>query len=134
MESQKIRKSLDLVIVWNLPKALGTKFTNNSARMDLDVGKKIERVELLMTQQNLRKVEKLFSSYLESYEFVLRTLQRNGISPAHAEMLLLNNEKIADYLDDMNPPNSSRFIPNCSTRDSDFWEDMIEKFVGDLTA
>lgn len=94
--------------------------------MDLDVGKKIERVELLMTQQNLRKVEKLFSSYLESYEFVLRTLQRNGISPAHAEMLLLNNEKI-DYLPE-------ELISFGSPWSYDFWEDMIEKFVGDLTA
>lgn len=96
--------------------------------MDLDVGKKTERAKLSMTQRNLQKVEKLFSSYLESYEFVLRTLQRNGISPAHAEMILLNNEVIADCLDDyMNLPTSSMF-------DADFWEDMIEKFVGDLTA
>ena len=89
-----------------------------------------------MTQQNLQKVEKLFSSYLESYEFVLRTLQRNGISPAHAEMILLNNEVIADYLDGIMEERDTRM--NLPSRfpvrfDTDFWENMIEKFVGDLT-
>ena len=93
-----------------------------------------------MTQQNLQKVKKrqkirdrqqTFGSYLESYEFILKTLQRNGISPAYAETILLNNEHVTDYLDDMSPPKSSGFMPIYGFG-SDFWEDVIEKFVGNL--
>lgn len=74
-----------------------------------------------MTQQK----NKLFDSYLDSYNFILSSLERNRINSAYAEMIMLNNKEIELYIDHI----SGQKILDDVDRDVPDWEQVIEVFA-----